>query len=344
MFTDIFQRCCLLLLAATAFAPANANAQLIQQPQDGVLLMKHGATLSGFVTPAGDRYIVLFGDTGEARVPTKDVVAVVQDLQSAYRYKQGQLDNTIGAHLELARWCLQQDLPARAADQVLVAEQRYGRRPQIESIHRRLVDLATPVKDVEVAARNKSAVEQVNFEKDQDLVQARSIDWYTSAVQPLLLNRCANGGCHNMRGTSEFVLFRPFLGQATTRRMTEQNLKATLAFVDRTDPQSSQLLKRASAAHGGSVAAAIPDREQQQLAVISQWLQSLTVESPKKRPAIISSPPNELLYQPKQSSRREMINSTSPKPLDTTPQRVAKQTGDPFDPAIFNLKYHESSP
>ena len=145
-----------------------------------------------------------------------------------------------------------------------------------------------------------------------------------------------------MRGTSDFVLFRPFLGQSTTRRMTERNLKATLAFVDRADPQASPLLARASTAHGGSVAAAIPDREQQQLAVISGWLHSLGVKPPKKQPAVIS-PTHELLYQPKQSARQEMATSSDSSRVETPPPRqIAPLAGDPFDPAIFNLKYHES--
>lgn len=308
-----------------------------QQPQSGVLLLKHGATLSGVITPAGDRYIVLLGESGEARVPATDVAAVVPDLQAAYEYKRSNLGDTFAARVELAQWCLQQGLLARAADQILAAERLYGRQSQLESLHQRLVALGTP----QVSAKNEepATVSKVSFEQEMGKLPHHTVDTFTSAVQPLLLNRCASGGCHNLRGTSEFILFRPFLGQATTQRMTAQNLSATLAYVDRASPLESLLLSKATAAHGGGVVPALEARESQQIAALTAWVRSLAVRRAATTPETIS-PTNEVLYQQGRSSGGTARGPKVDVSEAERPQKRTDPAGDPFDPTAFNLRHH----
>ncbi len=130
------------LVVAAASVQASLGQQLLQQPQEGVLLLKHGTTLSGFITPAGDRYVVLLGESGEARVPATDVVAFVSNLQQAYEFKRSNLNASLASRIDLAQWCLQHDMPARAADQLLAAERLFGRQPQLESLHQRLIAAA----------------------------------------------------------------------------------------------------------------------------------------------------------------------------------------------------------
>ena len=195
--------------------------QLLQQSQDGVLLLKHGTTLSGFITPAGDRYVVLLGESGEARVPAADVLAVVSNMQEAYAFKRSRLDDRFASRIELTLWCLQHGLTARAADQLLAAERIFGRQPQLEALHLRLVASAKVASSSEPTKAIESEIAKASFEETVNALPGHTLDEFTSAVQPLLLNRCASGGCHNNRGSSDYVLFRPFLGQATTRRLTQ---------------------------------------------------------------------------------------------------------------------------
>ncbi len=339
MFATRTLRLLIALFVAVTLVPTVAA----QQPQDGVLLMKHGTTLSGFITPAGDRYIVLLGESGEARVPVADVAVVVRNLQEAYQYKRGQLDDRLSSRIELAQWCLQQDLLARAADQLLASERLFGSQPQLESLHRRLIAMANQKPPSTSPVEEKAKVANVSFDEELHTFPSNSVDFFTSTVQPLLLNRCASGGCHNMRGTSDFILFRPFAGQSATQRLTERNLNVTLAYVDRTDPLKSLLLSKASAAHGGATTAAIELREQKQLDVVAAWVRSLAKRRPVSNPNTIN-PANELLYQPARSrpshtdeSARARSTSRPEKP-SVAPEE--KREGDPFDPAVFNQRHH----
>ncbi len=326
------------LLVTAALVQVSFAQPSPQQPQEGVLLLKHGTTLSGFITPAGDRYIVLLGESGEARVPTSDVVAVVSSLEAAYQYKRSKLDDRLAARIELAQWCLQQEMPARAADQLLAAERRFGRQPQLESIHLRLLAIAT-TPSTRSPIDDSAAIAKVSFEEVLSKLPSDTMDSFNSTVQPLLLNRCASGGCHNMRGTSEYILFRPFVGQATTRRLTERNLQATLAYVDRNSPLESILLSKAGVAHGGAATAAIEEREQKQYELLSEWIRGLGAKPRPFEPSTIA-PANVLLYQPGRLPPANSDDSAAAAPSPRPPKRIAEPIGDPFDPARFNQQHH----
>lgn len=327
-----------LLACATLIAVGYAQTAR-QSPQEGVVLLKHGTTLSGFITPAGDSYVVLLGESGEARVPASDVVAVVSSLQAAYEYKRSRMDDSLAARIDLAQWCLQHNLPARAADQLLAAERLFGRNSQLESIHQRLLAGARLRTLSDETQGQKSSIAKVSFEEELSKLPRNTLDSFNTTVQPLLLNRCASGGCHNMRGTSEFVLFRPFVGQATTRRLTERNLQVTLAYVDRAAPLESLLLSKAAVPHGGAESAAIEAREQKQFDLLTEWVRSLGVQRRAVEPTTIA-PANELLYQPGRSPRAESGDAAPETPSARQPKVIAEPVGDPFDPALFNQRHH----
>lgn len=334
-----FQRSIVTFSVVVAIVQVSAAQPSAQRPQEGVLLLKHGTTLSGFITPAGDRYVVLFGESGEARVPTADVVAVVSSLQEAYQYKRSRLDDNLAARVDLAQWCLQHNMPARAADQLLAAEHRFGRHSQLEAIHQRLVARAKAQSSSDEPTEQGTTIAKVAFEEELSELPGNTIDFFNTTVQPLLLNRCASGGCHNMRGTSEYVLFRPFVGQATTRRLTERNLWATLAYIDRTAPLESILLSKAAVPHGGAASAAIEEREKKQLDILAEWVRGLRAQNRSSEPATIA-PENELLYQAGQLPTSNSGDSSLDMPSPRRPKKAAEPMGDPFDPAPFNQRHH----
>ncbi|MCA9121527.1 MAG: hypothetical protein H6822_15820 [Planctomycetaceae bacterium] len=336
--TTYFHRTMLLLLVVWIGQIVDAQ-QAPFQPRNGVLLLKHGTTLSGFVSQVGDRYVVLLGNSGEARVPASDVLAVVGSLQEAYEFKRSLLKEDLGSRLELAHWCLQQGLPARAADQILAAEKQFGQQPQLESVHQRLLATVSTPASQQSSDAHGTAVEQVNFEEIRDALPEIAVDSFTSTVQPLLLNRCASGGCHNNRGSSDYVLFRPFIGQSMTRRLTERNLAATMAHVNKQQPLDSPILAMAKVPHGRLEVAPIQDRDRKQLELIEFWLRGLASEQSRVGPQSIT-PTADLLYQP--SRLPNTGAGTSNKALPSS--RSAKANGDiardPFDPASFNSRYH----
>src|SRR5262245_56400112 len=107
----------LLLLWTSA-----AAAQTSLAPEAGVLLLKTGPVLSGLVTRAGDFYYVTINEGSEIREPASEVEAVCGSLDEAYEFKQRHPSGTgIKPHLELAEWCLRQNLPARCSQQLVAA-------------------------------------------------------------------------------------------------------------------------------------------------------------------------------------------------------------------------------
>src|SRR5688572_17600789 len=88
-------------------------------PQHGLLLLRNGHILQGEITQAGDFYVVILGKTSEIRLPTKEVEAQVASLDEAYELKRhGLFGRGAGPHLDLADWCLRQNMHLRCQEQL----------------------------------------------------------------------------------------------------------------------------------------------------------------------------------------------------------------------------------
>jgi hypothetical protein len=307
----------------------------------GVLLLRNGSVLRGAIAQQGDHYIVSIGDSGHARVPVGNVERVCDDLEQAYRYKLSRMDGALASRIDLARWCLQQDLLARAADQLLAAESQHGSSSQLETLHQRLVLAARPSQQPPANAPTASSPHSAR--ERAELLKALSpglIERFTSDVQPLLLNRCANAGCHSMRAGTSLVLVRPSARRFLTRRLTEQNLTSTLLQLDRERPLESPLLRNARVAHGGAPAAAISEHDARQFELLADWVHSVRAGAPKSNPTTIVEP-NDVLLQASAAFGHETPEEAEAVPSNTAPAPTSDyQPIDPFDPEVFNRQYH----
>ena len=333
-----------IMLALLACIPRNCWATNPGSPARAtVVLLKNGATLQGRVTPAGDRYIVSLGNSDVVRIPVDAVANLCQSLDAAYNIKRQALDDSLQSRIDLARWCLEQGMPARAADQLLAAEQAHGMQPQIALLHQRLLRTAAP------PAPAKHDVPETNGTDDtasaiklKDLPE-HAVEEFTSAVQPLLINRCGATGCHGGRGNDEFVLTRPRSGRPMTRRMTERNLLSTLQQVDRAAIKQSALLKKARSPHGDADRAPILDRETVQFGVLARWLERIAPKPLPKTNKLARR--NEVLFQ-QASGGRAITNEEAVAPQakpagdNTAPADQDAEHRDPFDPGVFNQRYH----
>ena len=68
---------------------------------------------------------------------------------------------------------------------------------------------------------------------------------FTRKVQPILFNGCGTGQCHANTKGNGFELQRPFANGSPPAQMTRQNLLHTLNLLDKEDPASSLLLRKA---------------------------------------------------------------------------------------------------
>lgn len=328
-----------VVLAVCLAHAVNVCADDLQSAKlPAVLLLRNGSVLQGTVTPQGDHYLVVFGESGHVRVPNSKVQRVFSSLELAYQFKRARIDGSLESRLDLARWCLRVDLLPRAADQLLAAEVQHGADRQIETLHRRLL-LATRPKQPEApgGAEETTASNQADRAELLKELPAGAIERFTMDVQPLLLNRCATAGCHGPQSGRSLVLLRSLANRPLTRRLTERNLASTLAQLDKHNPRESPLLVRTLSAHGGAQRPGITDQDAKPLQVLLDWVRSVSVTSAAPEPETIAEP-NELLLQSPALAPSDAQRTSNHSAAATSPG--AYQPADPFDPAVFNLLHH----
>jgi hypothetical protein len=329
--------CILTVSAAVAADPLSI------EPHDGVLVLRNGFVMSGRITLLGDTYLVSFGDSGEARLPCSAVEFECQSLDEAYRMKRDSLESDEAKlHLQLADWCMRHGLMARAADQLLIARVLEPDHAALQPLERRFQSLASlstsapqashPVVQASHAAPVQAAP---TSEVEPFLVQQ-----FTVTIQPILLNRCATHACHGAGSSTAYRLLRPSLGQVATSRLTHRNLQATLAYVDRDQPESSQLITMARQPHGGVATAVFEDKTTTQLDLIASWVRKLGMRFPEsgpKRRKEVRAPSEFSGGEARPSNFAHEAAISVPASPDAESEAAS---ADPFDPEEFNRRFH----
>ncbi|HEX5103014.1 MAG TPA: hypothetical protein VFV87_04345 [Pirellulaceae bacterium] len=334
--------------------------QIALSPQAGLLVLRNGQVLEGNVTRAGDYYIVTLGGTSEIRLPAADVEAVCGSLDEAYEFKLRHLSGS-GArpHLELAEWCLRQQLHARCAEQLVSAMRLEPQNPTLKLLERRLEFAALPPKTDQ--PKTAAASEFVGTEQVEKTIRALpggSVEKFAAVVQPILLNRCGANQCHGPNSKAEFRLLRPAPGQLASRRFTERNLYAALQQLDSSHPDSSPLVALPQQRHGSSLTAVFDKHSQQQLDELVAWVK-LTLAAPQSNPATIavSSPtlsqaasatatppatPKDNAAAAAAAAVRALkpAADSSPSSPPADPNHFVPR--DRFDPEIFNRRFPKS--
>ena len=109
---------------ALIFGLAVATAAVVSFAEtDGsdhrVVSLKNGQVLRGFVSQAGNRFVIRLAGGGEIRVPDSDVEVVGKDIAEVYLYKRHRINpESAEDHYNLADWCLRQKLVSRAMEEL----------------------------------------------------------------------------------------------------------------------------------------------------------------------------------------------------------------------------------
>jgi hypothetical protein len=106
--------------------------------QAGLVVLQNGEVLTGHVVPSGERVLVtLPGREISLRPGEIDVVA--STLSEAYRLKRTKIRPTdVSGRLDLAAWCLRQNLLESAAEELAVAAQVQPFEPRLKALQQRL--------------------------------------------------------------------------------------------------------------------------------------------------------------------------------------------------------------
>jgi hypothetical protein len=219
-------------------------------------MLRNGETLSGEILKDGNFFVIVNGGS-EARLPERDVELVCQSLDEAYllrqsRAKPGQIED----RLNLADWCLRNDLLGYAAREIAAAMQIDPKNRKAKLLDSRLQlamkDSTNSAAPGKVASTRTLPATPEELDRLVKCLPSGSVESYTSFIQPMLLNSCATAGCHGPGSASKFTLIRTASGQTPPVRVTQRNLHSTIQWIDNNKPADSKLLIAAREPHGNN--------------------------------------------------------------------------------------------
>ena len=203
----------------SGYRPADAVAGASRR----VFVMTNGRVEEGVAveTPGG---YVLHRPYGTVLLPSDLIDVVAANRRDAYFQLRGELRERDGTgRVKLAGWCATNGLHAEARTLILqaleVEPDRDDWRVKLTAVERRVsqtaaADAGRPPSLA--AARGSSGG-----------LSTASVRDFRRFVQPVLLSRCANAGCHGGTTASHFQLKQP----AKTAAISSRNLQSTLPFV-----------------------------------------------------------------------------------------------------------------
>jgi len=222
------------------------------------LVLKNGSVLTGRVVPDGSTYILRsLTSSGESRYAASMVSKLCHSATETYtQLKKSTVDGDASEHCRLARFCIENNLISQAKIEIDAALAADRRSTEAQALKRQLMQkLFKPSeKPAEVPALPGATVLPIAAASLDDwpvLQNAAYFHDYTTRIQPMLLAGCGTGACHgNAEGKRAFAIKRGIVGVPLSPLHSRSNLERTLALIDRENPETSELLKRAAQPHG----------------------------------------------------------------------------------------------
>lgn len=376
-----FQQSALLALLAAGVHGALARAE---SPGTSVrcILLRNGNVLEGQPIEEGDSITILLGEDQSLRLPANQVLCWAEDRLQLYRYRlEHRTQSDLFTHLEAARWCIREDLLEPAAAELEAAQAIGGGDPsivQVQTLLRTVRQQARekPQRAEKQQARKKEATTEQPTEteqhearnagsdrddpapaEDSSVTLARlsrsTIADYASRVQPIMINRCGQAGCHGGADAlqTDWRLSLPPSRQyrRLPAEMTRGNLRDLIRWIDQNRPQSSPLLKNASASHADMLDPPLGPADDEVLAELETWITSVAAElrddEPHSEPQIAARPrgTSETPWTGGFDSvrGREQPRVTSPVTSESSPRpKRLPPVANPFDPQVFNRLHH----
>ena len=362
--TDILPRsvlrravCALALMGILGGPPAPAVGQAPAEPfssPSSVLVLRNGQVIRGSITRVGDFYRLTLR-RGQMQFRAEEVEFACRDLQEAYLRKRAALPvGDVQQRLQLAEWCLSQDLLGPASAELGEVYRVSPRHPGIDLLRRRLELAVTPTvihsapqPEGNPATAKAPAVPPPSAENLMHSARELppgTVESFTRRIQPILTNHCSAMACHGYSTKSEFQLIRVAQGATPSPLITQRNLHSVLKWVDRRSPQSSQLLLEPSKPHGGMAEPVFARHEAAQYRQLAEWVSQLAERPPadahaslpevvERTPPVAEEPS---AFDPIQPAKIPEVAGYRPQ-YGAAPRRFVP--ADPFDPEIFNRRY-----
>jgi hypothetical protein len=327
--------------------------------------MRTGTVVTGKILLSGDLYEVQ-STHGTMSVPVSLVKLRCANLREAYtRLRETALSHhSANAHITLARWCLNNQMPREARreldDAILLEPDREDAKRLLRNVDETLDPTrknSTPPRDPDPLRKARQlGILPGETEALGGLSHKQALE-FTRRIQPLLVKTCATAACHTVESESGFKLHHVTPGENANRQATEKNLAAILEQIEVERPRASPLLVVPRGKHGrhGRPVFNGP-RGDDQLTELQRWVVAVAndeVDRAGQRdlPTQRSRGIRQISTEPSQSDSvsRARSRSSSDKGLPITTafppvnsnspeshRDLPRRTEDPFDPAVFN--------
>ncbi len=351
--------CATWALALGWCASSALSADVLADPshESQVLVFQNGRTMKGKISRSPNGYVVEHS-AGRLVVPFDETRVIGNSLPDAYRrLRETFVDLTAATHYELAKWCWSHQLKEEARAELVMALDR-------DADHEAARDLLERIDEQLAAARKKPAVKApeprivggIELPEVESLagLSRETAAQYSTRIQPLLMNKCANASCHGPKSSSTFRL-EPIRGTGPGHRMySERNLAQVMDQLDLARPRQSPLLTSSDGNHGGmNRAVFFGTTGEKQRKMLSDWVNAVAKErqsaqKQQDRPSVLGKKSE----NPNGAALKKPLPESGPKPKE--PVRLASRDEaaatdveeheedqvDAFDPEAFNRKYH----
>ena len=259
---------------------AAQNNPLYGEGQSGVLLLRNGQLLAGRFTSTGFGYELTLKGGGIIRLKTEQVEFVSDSLDEIYSFRRAsKVNNTAAAHLEMATWCLKNQLYDHSGYHLREAIRMDPRHPGIKQTQTRLaIAKSTPVNPTPAPSHSPSKlISNVAILERVKQMEPLAVQVFTSQIQALLLNKCAVAGCHGPNPRSKYQLITASWTKTIPQNISLRNLYSSVQYVNFPKPENSAILTRATNPHGGLKQALMSvQQEPDQLKTMVNWVRLLT--------------------------------------------------------------------
>jgi hypothetical protein len=307
--------------------------------------------MEGDIERVKEQYCVRRGKS-EVWIAADKAVRLCADWDDAYAFAQSLLkSDTATNRMHLARWCHMHRMVDRALEQAQRALDMEPNNVEAKQLVAQLERMAkapppSPVAAVVIPTPPTKAPEPApNVDVSFETVVA-----FTTRVQPILMNTCAN--CHATGHGGKFHLER--VGETNKKALSQRNLAAVLDQIDLERPAISPLLVRAITPHGDAHAPAIKDRGALPFQAVQQWIEQTIAKNPQlkdyhaaRKPAPVKTPGDSNFAVPPGKEPKTPIAIPTPVSRGVAQEepvasKVAAPVGpvDMYDPAIFNRAFH----
>jgi len=216
------------------------------------VMLTNGNILRGRCETQGNQFLINRDDGTQMRLGKDQIAIAASSLHELYTHRIKQhAFRSANVYAEDIAWCLRNGLPDEAEAEWRELVSLDPTFPLIGRLQRQIESARSPRTSVpqrfspEPTADNK---DDSTFVLPEGISSA-SVATFATRVQPMLINRCGNSGCHRTGSDTQWKLAHLGIDVRVSSKMTQQNLAAIAPHLNFDDPSSSELLRYLQSPH-----------------------------------------------------------------------------------------------